>query len=293
MAVTELVVEARAKINLALAVTGRRDDGYHLLDTLMASVSVSDTLRLRLTGGGVTLRVRGDAPADRSNLALRAARLLEPLGGGRGVSMELIKSIPAGAGMGGGSADAAAALAGLNRLWNLGLSCGDLRARALGLGADVPFMLEGGLARCRGVGERVAPLPFRLLHLVLVMGPTPLSTDRVYEAFDAMSGGAEENTGAIEAAEAALRRRDTAALAGLLGNALERPAGRLGLDVEAVRRDILDSGALAARMTGSGAAFFGIYAGPAEADAARERLAVRYPYCRTAVTRPEGLAFSR
>jgi 4-diphosphocytidyl-2C-methyl-D-erythritol kinase len=205
--------------------------------------------------------------------------------------MELIKSIPAGAGMGGGSADA-------RRRWQVSTGYGISACPAaifargrLGWAPTCPSCWRAGWLVAEG-GERVAPLPFRLLHLVLVMGPTPLSTDRVYEAFDAMSGGAEENTGAIEAAEAALRRRDTAALAGLLGNALERPAGRLGLDVEAVSPGHFGQRRAGRADDGSGAAFFRRLCGPAEADAARERLAVRYPYCRTAVTRPEGLAFS-
>ncbi|MGI5877991.1 MAG: 4-(cytidine 5'-diphospho)-2-C-methyl-D-erythritol kinase [Christensenellales bacterium] len=286
-----IVLEARAKVNLSLHVTGRRSDGYHTLDTIMASIDLADTLRIRERGRGITLRVEGGAPAGEENLAMRAARLLEPLSGGRGADMLLIKRIPAQAGLGGGSADAAAALIGLNRLWGLDLPPCALARCALKLGADVPFMLTGGLARCRGVGEDIAPLPFTGgLPLLIIRGGEGLSTAAVYRALDQM--GAPRPAGSPDAAEDAFRRSDRACLAAALGNDLEAPARALGLPVDAIRSDLIESGALAARMTGSGSAFFGLYESVDAAVGAQARLAARYPFCRAASTVAEGLVWT-
>lgn len=285
-----LRIEARGKINLALAVTGCRDDGYHLLDTVMASMDIADTLWMTKTGG-ITLKVEGDAPSDERNLALRAVRLLEPLSRGQGVSITLKKQIPSMAGLGGGSADAAAVLLGLNRLWDLRLSAEDLRLQAVKLGADVPFMLHGGLARCRGIGEDIAPLEFHgSLPLLIIKGEGGLSTADVYRTFDAVahSRTAIDMDGALRALEGL----DMQALSRCLANALEAPARILGLPVEAALHDLMDSGALTAHMTGSGAAFFGIFPDGDTAERARERLVGRYPYCRTAATCSSGPIFA-
>ncbi|NLG38258.1 MAG: 4-(cytidine 5'-diphospho)-2-C-methyl-D-erythritol kinase [Clostridiales bacterium] len=287
-----MVLEARAKVNLSLHVTGRRGDGYHTLDTIMASVDLADTLWIGERARGITLSVEGGAPAGEENLAMRAARLLEPLCDGRGADILLIKRIPAQAGLGGGSADAAAALIGLNRLWDLNLPPCVLARYALRLGADVPFMLTGGLARCRGVGEDITPLPFAgKLPLLIIRGGEGLSTAAVYHAMDRMDAPCPE--GSPDAAEDALRRSDRARLAAALGNDLEAPARALGLPVDEICADLIESGALAARMTGSGSAFFGLYESVDAATRAQVRLAARYPFCCVASTVAQGLAWTR
>ena len=147
-------IAARGKINWTLDIVGRREDGYHLMDMLMQPVTLEDEVTLgpadslTLTcGGWPRLTPRED------NLALRAARALQEATGCRlGAAIHVEKRVPVGAGMGGGSADAAAVLFGLNRLWETGLSAGELERIGLTLGADVPFCLRGGLTRTTGVG---------------------------------------------------------------------------------------------------------------------------------------------
>ena len=190
-----LCLAAYAKINWTLDILGARPDGYHLMDMLMQTVSMCDLLWMEeaedltleaVPGGteGARAPKAGDGLSsdgvryDASNLVYRAALLLrERCGVRRGARIRLAKRIPSGAGMGGGSADAAAALKGLNALWGLGLSHAELLSLGLELGADVPFLLTGGLARVGGIGERIRPLaPAPEVWLVLVQPCEGLST---------------------------------------------------------------------------------------------------------------------
>ena len=155
-----LVVPAPAKVNLFLHVTGRRGDGYHTLESLFALVDLADTLTLETRDDGAVVRA-GDVPGvtAEEDLALRAARRLQEASGGRhGVSIAIDKRIPMGAGLGGGSSDAATVLLALNRLWDLGLSREALIDVAAELGADVPFFVFGQTALARGIGERLGPM---------------------------------------------------------------------------------------------------------------------------------------
>ena len=199
-----LCLKARAKINWTLDILGRRADGYHQMDMLMQSVRLADTLwleesdRLTLEDAGQGFRTEagdGEAcaapvPFDENNLAVRAARALQKAAGiEKGARMRLRKAIPSGAGMGGGSADAAAALIGLNRLWNLHFSTAELERIGLTVGADVPFLVRGGLCRAEGVGEQLTSLtPAPKCWLVLWQPCDGLSTGEIFTAFDAYPG---------------------------------------------------------------------------------------------------------
>ncbi|MFP4052528.1 MAG: 4-(cytidine 5'-diphospho)-2-C-methyl-D-erythritol kinase [Phycisphaerae bacterium] len=182
-----LVVRAPAKINLNLLVGSRRDDGYHPLDSIVAQVSLYDTLSLRLTDDGeVKLDCEGPdcGPADQ-NLALRAAELLaERCGAPGGVRIRLQKQIPPGAGLGGGSSDAAAVLKGLRRLWKLDISDEQLVELAAELGSDVPLFLGPPVCRMRGRGEIIEPLEAAAAWVLLILPGIHCSTRAVYEAFD-------------------------------------------------------------------------------------------------------------
>jgi 4-diphosphocytidyl-2-C-methyl-D-erythritol kinase len=165
----KLIVPAPAKVNLFLHLTGRRADGYHLVESLMALVDLADTLALESRDDGAIARAH-DVPgvAAEDDLALRAARALKDASGAReGVSIGLTKRIPMGAGLGGGSSDAASVLLALNRLWNLSWPRARLAALALTLGADVPFFVGGQNAVARGIGETLTPvtLPTRWVAL--------------------------------------------------------------------------------------------------------------------------------
>ena len=216
---------ARAKINWTLDITGRRADGYHLMDMLMQSVTLADEITLEKTlDGEITLTTGGTPllPADEHHLALRAARALQkatscPLG----ARIHVEKHIPVGAGMGGGSSDAAAALVALNRLWKLGLSEDALEAIGLTIGADVPFCIRGGLQRAKGVGERLTPVPLaRPLYLVAFQPCRGLSTREVFTSLHE-EGIRPEDRPDNEAAQRALMTGDVVALGRSLGNVLE------------------------------------------------------------------------
>ncbi len=177
-----LTVRAPAKLNLSLEVLRRRPDGYHELCTLFQAIDLCDELSVE-PSDGLTLTVEGDAPPGEENLVLRAAHMLSPYAGGRGAYLRLRKRIPSGAGLGGGSSDAATALLALNRLWGTGLERPGLAEMARTLGADVPFFLHGGTARGTGRGDTIEPLPdVSSLWFVLSVPPfsLPVKTARVF-----------------------------------------------------------------------------------------------------------------
>ncbi|MHC4136759.1 MAG: 4-(cytidine 5'-diphospho)-2-C-methyl-D-erythritol kinase [Planctomycetota bacterium] len=182
-------LEAPAKLNLWLEVLGRLPDGYHEIDTFLAEIDLADTVRLE-AASEISLTVEGlPAPADASNLAWRAAAAL-----GVGARIHLVKRIPAGAGLGGGSSDAAAVLKGLVSLYGLTLPDGHLAEVAVSLGADVPFFLHGGTARCRGIGERVEPRAGGGgRRFLLVVPDLNMSTAAVYGALPAGLTGKRQN----------------------------------------------------------------------------------------------------
>jgi len=177
-------VLAYAKLNLILRVVGRRADGYHELQSLVTAVDLADRITLTRTAEGVTLRAPPELGPPERNLALRAARALLPAGE-PGVRIELEKGIPAGAGLGGGSADAAAVLAGVNELLSLGRTWEELAAIGITLGADVPFFLGPSPAWLEGIGERVTPVAIPIPTAFLILAPPVRSpTPDVYRAFD-------------------------------------------------------------------------------------------------------------
>lgn len=268
-------IDILPKVNWSLAVLGRRMDGYHTLDMLMQTIrlpELQDTLILQ-EADALALEVDGSlAPDGEENLVMQAARLLREAYLVRaGARMVLRKGIPSGAGLGGGSADAAAALLGLCRLWGLSPSEDELAALALRLGADVPFFLRGGLARVRGIGEVITPLagePFWQPPMALVKPAQGLSTPEVFRRYDALGGVARGLD--MDAIQAALVKKDLPGLAHLVANDLQPAAVSLLPQVDACIQALRERGALAACMTGSGSAVFGLFATAAQARAALE-----------------------
>ena len=177
-----LALPAPAKINLFLHVTGRRDDGYHLLESVFAPISLTDTVRLTLRADGdIRLVNAPEGLTAQNDLACRAARALQaathsPLG----VDIELLKRIPQGAGLGGGSSDAASTLLGLNRLWSLGLPRAELQTMGEMLGADVPFFVFGTPALARGVGEQLHAVTLPVLYVVVASPGVAVGTGPVF-----------------------------------------------------------------------------------------------------------------
>ena len=282
-----LKTHANAKINWALAIEGRRDDGYHEMDMLMQSISLHDTLTFE-ESDALSLSVNGAAPVwDDKNLVCRAAELLRrETGCRRGAAIALEKRIPARAGLGGGSADGAAALRALNRLWALHLSEERLLELGLSLGADFPFCLTGGLQRVRGIGERLTKLRANVSpELILAMPDEGLSTGAVFQAFDAAQAPRRAD---MDAAQAALLSGDYARLRRYAVNHLTRPAETLSPAVGRAIADFYGSGAAFAAMSGSGSCVFGVFEKPEEAFSA---LKGKYPLVFRARTRETGVEF--
>ena len=174
---------APAKLNLFLHVVGRRSDGYHLLQTAFRLIDLCDWLRFApRTDGRITLARPVAGVAEEDNLVMRAARLLQPLGGGAGVEIDLEKNIPIGGGLGGGSSDCATTLAALNRLWGLSLPRERLTELGLTLGADVPFFLFGQNAFGEGIGERLAALDLPQAWYLVLVPPVLVPTRAIFAA---------------------------------------------------------------------------------------------------------------
>lgn len=172
---------APAKLNLFLHVVGKRPDGYHLLESLFVPIDWADTLHLELRSDGALHRHDLSEPLPADDLCLRAARALQAGSGCTlGADISVLKAVPSGAGMGGGSSDAATVLIGLNRLWNLNLRREQLMALGLKLGADVPFFLGHGPAFVQGVGELLSPVTLPSLRLAVVKPRDSLPTAAIF-----------------------------------------------------------------------------------------------------------------
>ncbi|HZY57310.1 MAG TPA: 4-(cytidine 5'-diphospho)-2-C-methyl-D-erythritol kinase, partial [Rubrobacteraceae bacterium] len=224
--------------------------------------------------GNFELRIeprRAEVGTLEQNSVYRAWRLLCGLSGaGFPVRIRLQKKIPAEAGLGGGSADAAAVLVGLNELFEIGLDVEDLRSVGAKIGADVPFALTGGTALTEGVGEILTPLPAPPVHHLLVAKPERgANTGGIYRAYDEHPG---KGTTSIKPVVAALRAGDLPALAQAIGNDLERVTTGFVPEVKTHRKDLLRLGAMGAAMSGTGTAVFGVFGSEAEARAAVDGL---------------------
>ena len=268
---------APAKLNLYLHLLGRRADGYHLIDSLVAFAGVGDVVEVS-PGEGLSLEVAGRFAAALAgtpeNLVLRAARRLAAEGGvAADAAIRLHKALPVAAGLGGGSADAAAALRALAALWRLDPDEGDLRRLGAELGADVPACLAGRAVFVGGIGEAIEPAPaLPPVFAVLARPPTPLATKDVYAAFaGAFSQPARFAGAPRDARELAARLAERA-------NDLEAPARRLAPVVgETLAALAAEPGCLLARMCGSGAACLGLFATAGEASSAAGRIAAARP----------------
>ncbi|MCC6125483.1 MAG: 4-(cytidine 5'-diphospho)-2-C-methyl-D-erythritol kinase [Pirellulales bacterium] len=265
----EVVVHTPAKLNLFFEVLAKRDDGYHEIETLICPINLFDTVCFRAAsngrvdfqcvlsrGFGVSDNAEpGAIPEGCDNIAVRAVELLRRRAGLRaGARLRLVKRIPAAAGLGGGSSDAAAALSAANIGWKLDWPSEELARLAAELGSDVPFFLAKGAAICRGRGERIQPLQsMGELHFAVVRPPEGLATPAVYgQCLPA------ENAKSAAPLIAAFERGDVGKAGRLLFNRLEPAATRLSSWIARLRRIFRQSDCLGHGMSGSGSAYFGL-----------------------------------
>ena len=274
-------IKANAKINFSLSVCGKREDGYHLIDTVMHSVNLYDTVFIEKSGE-ISVRC-GDLPQE-ENIAYKAANLFfETTNISGGCKIEIEKRIPLSAGLGGGSADAAAVLLGLDKLYNTRLSYDTLCDMAVKLGADVPFFIKGGCMRSEGIGEILTPAsPLRNGYILLAKADLKPSTGEMYRRLD------EKQTvlADTEAVLKAIDENDLEELSKTLYNAFETVWPE-----SSVKAVLLKTNAVMVALTGSGPTWFAVYDNEIKREAAKKLLEKQNIPCWECVTCESALEF--
>ncbi|MCW8815320.1 MAG: 4-(cytidine 5'-diphospho)-2-C-methyl-D-erythritol kinase [Chlorobium sp.] len=274
-------VKAFAKINLGLLITGKRQDGYHTLETVFSPINWYDELTFSAADGLGMVCSTIDLPADDSNLCLKAAKALREYAGiDKGVTITLTKRIPFGAGLGGGSSDAATTLRVLNALWELDVPQGDLHGIATGLGADVPYFLETrGLAYATGIGEILedldASLPF---HIVTVFPGEHISTVWAYRNFYPRF---DRKVPDLKQMMRDLCLRSDFSVLQALENDFEPAVFDHYPAVRKVKEQLLEKGGFYASLSGSGSAVFGLFEELRDAENAARFFREHFPVALT------------
>jgi len=278
-----ITVRAYAKVNLYLDVVSKRADGYHNIETIFQSVDLYDELGVRDAAAGVEVECAHPlVPGGTENLVYRAGRLLgERAGISRGARVTLVKRIPVGAGLGGGSADAAATLVGLNKLWDTPLADNELAEIARELGADVPFCLTGGTAAGTGIGDLLTPLPCRTgQSLLLVVPHDTVSTKEAYSWLEVETTSAEIAEGDPFSAkfDAVVSTYRDEGPRSVLYNRFERVVAKKHPEIEALRSALVDAGLQHVLMSGSGPAVFALVDEWETAAGIAQELSERYRF---------------
>ena len=273
-------LKAYAKINLGLDVLGKRADGYHDLKMIMQTIDVYDEISVeRIPSEGVFLLNSNvtNLPLDDNNLMVKAARLMWerfPISGG--LKMHLLKKIPMAAGLAGGSADAAAVLCGINRLYELGLSKEELCRIGVRVGADVPYCILGGTCLAEGIGDVLTSLPaLPSKPLVLIKPGMDVSTGLVYRELDAFNGSYKHPD--IEGQKAAVEKGNIKNVADLMGNVLEEVTAAKYPEVRLLKARLKEEGACGAMMSGSGPSVFGLFDDDDKAFRAAQKMQEEFP----------------
>lgn len=273
-----LIYRSPAKINLSLDILARREDSYHELQSVVHAIGLFDTVSLDMTSSaGLSFRCSDASLSGDDNLCLKAARAwfqtTRNLEGRRsyfpGVRITLDKKIPSGAGLGGGSSNAAATLLALNEYSDSPLAEAQLLETAATLGADVPLFLKGGCVLMEGIGERLTPLPALDGWVVLICPDQHASTPAVYRRFDELGAESFRSTPALLEV---VRAPDLNAVGAQLKNDLQTAAQSLGIDTEWPMELLKKHGAIGACLSGSGAASFGLFASQKDAHEAQAKI---------------------
>lgn len=274
---SKLQVTAQAKINLLLDVIGRRDDGYHKVEMVMQSIDLADRLEFIRLQKGIKLKVdHPEVPTGEENLVYQAVELLfDQYGLEDGLQVKIKKEIPVAAGLAGGSADAAAALVAVNKLWELGLSVEELQNLGAKLGADVPFCIKGGTLLATGIGTELKSLtPVPKLDLVLVNPPFSVSTAKVYQNFNLDTVKAHPN---LDRMLAALKAKERSEVIAAADNLLAEVTMELYSELSELEKMLLNLGASKVLMSGSGPTMLGFVDGQSEAKKLAKQLRLQLP----------------
>ncbi|HIV96078.1 MAG TPA: 4-(cytidine 5'-diphospho)-2-C-methyl-D-erythritol kinase [Candidatus Agathobaculum stercoravium] len=278
----DTTVQARAKINLTLDVTGRREDGYHTVKMVMQSVTLHDTVKVTVTHGerkprGILLTCNLPyLPVDDRNLAYRAAELFYKETGTllETCEIHIEKRIPVAAGLAGGSTDAAAVLRALAALHAVGLTDDELCAMGLKLGADVPYCLRGGTMLAEGIGEELTALaPMPHCWVVLCKPPFAVSTKEVYQAIDAVDIKKRPDTAGMVKA---LEKSDFAGVCRRLSNVMEEVTAAKRRQIGEIKAFLVENGADGTLMSGSGPTVYGLFLDEGRAKTAAKMLSRRF-----------------
>ncbi len=267
-------VKAYAKINLMLNIAGKRADGYHDVDMIMQTVSLCDIINVEKIFRGIEISGTGSLPYDETNLAYRAAKLFFDISGKRGgCKIHLEKHIPVCAGMAGGSSDAAAVLNALNTLYGKPVTAKVLSKISAKLGADVPYCLQGGTVRATGIGDILTPIAPPAKSIVLIVKPPiSVSTPWAYKSLNHEQLLHPDTEGAVRAIE----KGDTEALYALMGNSFEDSVFAAHPEIGDIKKRMLELGAKASLMSGSGSAVFAIFENAESAKAAYDEFSQKY-----------------
>ena len=269
-------IKAYAKINIALDIVGKREDGYHLLRMIMQSIDLYDIIEINKINSGINLKCNKHyVPTDERNLAYKAAKLfMETYSIKDGVEIELIKHIPVSAGLAGGSTDAAGVLKLMNKMFNINASEEELKVLGLKLGADIPYCISGGTALCEGVGEKITQLKgFKDKILVLIKPPFGVSTKEVYKSFDLTKVIFHPR---IEALIEAMGNDDIYFVANNMKNLLENVTLRRHRVLMNIKEEVKIEGSIGTMMSGSGPTVFAFFDDMLKAQVCYDNMKKKY-----------------
>ncbi len=255
-------IDAYAKVNLSLDVLGRKENGYHELSMIMQQISLKDIVTIKEINDNnnkVEIKCNQEkVPTDEKNIVYSAFKLLsKKYNVDKSISIYIEKNIPISGGLAGGSTDAAAVLKGLNQLWELGLTQGELMDIGVEIGADVPFCIMGGTALSEGIGEKLTPItPFKDILLLLANPDIEVSTEYVYKNLDLEN---LKDRPDIKKIISYIEQGDTKKLSKNMKNVLESVTIKKYHEIADIKADMMNCGALGSLMSGSGATVFGIF----------------------------------
>ena len=269
-------LKAYAKINIGLDVTGKTDNGYHLLKTVMQQVDLYDVITIERVEKGINFSCDSkDVPSDDTNLAVKAAKLMtETYGIKEGVNISLNKNIPVAAGMAGGSTDGAAVIIGMNKVFDLDLTMQEMIDTGVKIGADIPFCIQGGCAIAEGIGEKLRELDNRTeMYTLIAKPPINVSTVHVYKTLKWQEVIHPDMDRVIKGIMAGSMDDIVAGM----GNVLESVTCSEYDIINELKKSMLDLGASGSLMSGSGPTVFGLFKNKEEAMSAEKRLKDLYP----------------